>query len=189
MKTTVHTLESAPAPSQPLLENSVKAFGRLPSLHAVMATSPGLLEGYQTLHRLAIDATAFDPTERTVVWQTVNVRHQCHYCVPAHTAIAKMEKIDGAVVEALRNETPLADPKLEALRTFTLAVVDSRGRPSQSAIAAFEAAGYGERAILDIVLIVAQKVMSNYTNSLFETPTDAAFEAYAWSPTGSRAAA
>ncbi len=111
--TTVHTLDTAPEASKPLLENSIKAFGRLPSLHGVMATSPGLLEGYQHLHRLAIHGTAFTPEERTVVWMTVNVVNRCHYCVPAHTGIAKMEKIDESIVNALRDETPLPE-KLEA---------------------------------------------------------------------------
>ena len=129
MKTTVHTLDTAPEASRPLLEASRRAFGRLPSLHGVMAESPGLLEGYQTLHRLAIEGTAFTPAERTVVWMAVNVRHACHYCVPAHTAIAHREGIDPGVITALRDETPLPDPKLEALRTFALAVVDTRGRP------------------------------------------------------------
>ncbi|MFL4469436.1 carboxymuconolactone decarboxylase family protein [Tateyamaria armeniaca] len=179
--TTVHTLDTAPDASKPLLENSIKAFGRLPSLHGVMAESPGLLEGYQHLHRLAIQGTAFTPEERTVVWMTVNVANRCHYCVPAHTGIAKMEKIDADIVNALRDETPLP-AKLEALRTFTLAIRDTHGRPSADAIAAFEAAGYGERAILDTILIYAQKVMSNFTNALFDTPTDAAFAAFAWEP-------
>jgi len=179
--TTVHTLDTAPDASKPLLENSIKAFGRLPSLHGVMATSPGLLEGYQHLHRLAIHGTAFTPEERTVVWMTVNVANQCHYCVPAHTGIAKMEKIDESIVNALRDETPLPE-KLEALRTFTLAVRNTHGRPGADAIAAFEAAGYGERAILDTVLIYGQKVLSNFTNSLFDTPTDAAFAQFAWEP-------
>lgn len=179
--TTVHTLETAPEESKPLLENSIKAFGRLPSLHGVMATSPGLLEGYQHLHRLAVSATAFTPEERTVVWMTVNVANQCHYCVPAHTGIAKREKIDDAIVNALRDETPLPE-KLEALRTFTLAIRDTHGRPGADAIAAFEAAGYGDRAILDTILIYAQKVMSNFTNAIFETPTDAAFAQFAWAP-------
>lgn len=182
MKTTVHTLDTAPAASKPLLEKSIKAFGRLPSLHGVMAESSGLLEGYQTLHRLAIEGTAFDKEERTVVWMSVNVRHACHYCVPAHTGIAHMEKIDQPIIDALRDETPLPTEKLEALRTFTLAVVDTRGRPTAEQVAAFEAAGYDERAAFDIVLIVAQKVMSNYVNSMFDTPTDAAFEKFAWTP-------
>jgi AhpD family alkylhydroperoxidase len=103
--TTVHTLDTAPEASKPLLENSIKAFGRLPSLHAVMAESPGLLEGYQHLHRLAIEGTAFTPEERTVVWMTVNVANECHYCVPAHTGIAKREKIAEDIITALRDET------------------------------------------------------------------------------------
>jgi len=179
--TTVHTIDTAPEASRPLLETSVKAFGRLPSLHGVMAESPGLLDGYQHLHRLAINGTAFSPEERTVVWMTVNVANRCHYCVPAHTGIAKMEKIDGSIVNALRDETPLP-AKLEALRTFTLALRESHGHPGADAIAAFEAAGYGERAILDAILIYAQKVMSNFTNAIFDTPIDAAFAAFAWEP-------
>jgi len=179
--TTVHTLETAPIASKPLLEHSIKAFGRLPSLHGVMAQSPGLLEGYQHLHRLAIEGTAFTPEERTVVWMTVNVANTCHYCVPAHTGIAKREKIDDDIVNALRDETPLP-AKLEALRTFTLALRNSQGRPGPDAIAAFEAAGYNERAILDTILIYGQKVLSNFTNSVFDTPTDAAFAPFAWTP-------
>ena len=179
--TTVHDLETAPDASKPLLENSIKAFGRLPSLHGVMAASPGLLEGYQHLHRLAIEGTAFTPEERTVVWMTVNVANRCHYCVPAHTGIAKREKIDDAIVNALRDETPLP-AKLEALRDFTLEVRETHGRPGQGAIDAFFAAGFDERAILDVILIVAQKVMSNFTNAIFDTPTDAAFAPFAWEP-------
>ena len=179
VQTTVHTLDTAPEASKPLLEKSIKAFGRLPSLHGVMAESPGLLEGYQHLHRLAIEGTAFTPEERTVVWMTVNVANECHYCVPAHTGIAKREKIDDAIIEALRNETALPE-KLEALRVFTLAVRETHGRPGQAAIDAFFAAGFGERAILDVILIYAQKVMSNFTNAIFDTPTDAAFEPFLW---------
>lgn len=181
MTTTVHTMETAPAASKPLLKNSMRAFGRLPSLHGVMAESPQMLEGYQTLHRLAIES-ALSPEERTVVWMTVNVANRCHYCVPAHTGIAKREKIADEIIDALRDEAPLADPKLEALRNFTLAVRETHGRPGDDAMAAFRSAGFDNRAILDVVLIIAQKVMSNFTNSMFDTPTDAAFEAFLWQP-------
>lgn len=186
--TVVHTLDTAPEASKPLLEGSIKAFGRLPSLHGVMAESPGLLEGYQHLHRLAIEGTAFTPEERTVVWMTVNVANECHYCVPAHTGIARREKIAGDIIAALRDETPLPDPRLEALRDFTLAVRETHGRPSPEAIAAFEAAGYGNRAILDVILITAQKVMSNFTNAIFATPTDAAFAPFLWTRRSAAAA-
>jgi alkylhydroperoxidase family enzyme len=70
----------------------------------------------------------------TVVWQSINVEHACHYCVPAHTGIAAMMKVDEAITEALRNET--ANPKLEALRTMTLSIVRNRGHVAEEELAA-----------------------------------------------------
>ena len=177
---TKHTLETAPEESRPLLENSLKAFGRIPGLHSVMAESPALLHGYQQLHKLFAEQTSFDKDELTVVWQTINVEHECHYCVPAHTGIAKMMKVDDAIIDALRNETPLPSDRLEALRTFTLSVVRDRGNVDETAVAAFLDAGFTKRQILEVILGVSQKVMSNYTNHLAETPVDAPMKAFAW---------
>ncbi|MGB8714670.1 MAG: carboxymuconolactone decarboxylase family protein [Onishia taeanensis] len=176
---TLHDQTTAPEQSQPLLQNSVNAFGMIPNLHAVMAEAPGLLEGYQQLHQLFIDSS-FDADELTVVWQTINVEHECHYCVPAHTGIAKSMQVDDAITEALRNETPLPSDKLEALRTFTLAMVRNRGNVDTSAVNDFLAAGYTQRQVLEVVLGLAQKVMSNYTNHLAETPIDEPFKAFEW---------
>ncbi|MEH6566604.1 MAG: carboxymuconolactone decarboxylase family protein [Halopseudomonas sp.] len=176
---TLHDKNSAPEASKPLLEKSEKGFGRIPGLHAVMAEAPGLLEGYQVLHGL-FQNSSFNATELTVVWQSINVEHECHYCVPAHTGIAKMMKVSDEIIDALRNETPLPDSKLEALRTFTLAMVRQRGEVGQAELDAFYAAGYGQRQVLEVILGLAQKVMSNYTNHVAQTPVDAVFEKYSW---------
>ena len=176
---TLHTQASAPAAAQPLLENSLKAFGMIPNLHAVMAESPQLLEGYQRLHTLA-QQTAFDADELTVVWQTINVEHACHYCVPAHTAIAKSMKVDDAIISALRDQTPLPSAKLETLRNTTLAVTRERGVVSNDVLDTFYSAGYTRQNLLDIILVLSQKVMSNYVNHLADTPIDAPFQPFAW---------
>ncbi|UZD90380.1 carboxymuconolactone decarboxylase family protein [Cognatishimia activa] len=174
-----HDLETAPEASKPLLENSQKAFGRLPGLHKVMSESPQVFEGYQVLHKLFTE-TAFDADEMTVVWQTINVEHECHYCVPAHTGIAKMMKVSDDIINALRDETPLPSAKLEALRTFTLAMLRSRGNVTDAEMAAFFDAGYSHRAVLDVILGLAQKVMSNYINHVAETPLDEPVKPFAW---------
>lgn len=177
---TLHTHDTAPADAQPLLKKSQKAFGMIPNLHAVMAESPALLEAYQKTHELVVLGTQFSAIERTVVWQTVNVEHACHYCVPAHTAIAHMDGVHADIIEALRNGAPLGDERLEALRNFTLSVVRNRGQVSDMDRTAFAAAGFGDSAVLDVILIVSQKVMSNYVNNLFDTPVDAPFQKFAW---------
>jgi alkylhydroperoxidase family enzyme len=175
----IHDLETAPDESKPFLEKSQKTNGMIPGLHGVLAGAPGLLEGYQTLHKLFTESS-FNNDELTVVWQTINVEHECHYCVPAHTAIANMMKVDENITEALRNKSPLADSKLEALRTFTLAMVRNRGNVSQEELQAFYDAGYGERQVLEVILGLSQKVISNYTNHIANTPVDAPFEKFAW---------
>ncbi|WP_031427188.1 carboxymuconolactone decarboxylase family protein [Flavimarina sp. Hel_I_48] len=176
----IHSIESAPEESKVFLEKSKKAYGMVPGLHGVLAGAPQLLEAYQTLHEL-FTQSSFNKEELTVVWQAINVEHACHYCVPAHTGIAKSMGVDDAITEALRNETPLENEKLEALRTMTLSIVRNRGNVSQEELDAFYAAGYEERQVLEIILGLSQKVISNYTNHIANTPVDKGAEKYAWS--------
>lgn len=184
---TIHTVESAPDAAKPLLEASQKAFGLIPNLHGVMAESPQHLEAYQHLHQL-FQETSLSAVERNVVWLAINVEHQCHYCVPAHTGIAKSQGVDDATIEALRNNQPLPDERLELLRQFTLKLVRRRGVVADADVDAFLAAGFTRQHVLDIILGLAQKVMSNYVNHLADTPVDAPFQKFAWTPPGAAAA-
>lgn len=174
-----HTIETAPERSKPLLETSLRNNGRIPGLHAVMATSPSLLATYNFAHQQFM-ATTLTDEEKTVVWQTANVEQNCHYCVPAHTGIAKMMNVDDAITDALRNETALPTAKLEALRDFTLHVIRERGFVADTDTRAFLDAGFTQTNILEVILGAAQKLMSNYTNHFAQTPIDAPFEKYEW---------
>lgn len=175
----IHDIESAPEKSKPFLEQSQKANGMIPGLHGVLAGAPGILEGYQTLHKLFTESS-FNNDELTVVWQTINVEHECHYCVPAHTGIANMMKVDSEITEALRNETKLPNEKLEALRNFTLIIVRNRGHVTEEQLNTFYAAGYGQQQVLEIILGLSQKVISNYTNHIANTPVDDMFKKFEW---------
>lgn len=179
---TIHDESSAPEESKPLLLDSKKRNGMIANLHGIMAEAPGLLTAYRQINDLFV-ASSFDKDEVTVVWQTVNVEHNCEYCVPAHTIIAKGMKVDDAITEALRNETHLPNARLEALRDFTLKVVRDRGVVSDSDVQAFLDAGFTKRNILEVILGVSMKVMSNFTNHLADTPLDAPFQKQAWTKT------
>lgn len=176
---TIHTIESAPEESKASLENSVKAFGMLPNLHGVLSESPQLLEAYKTIHQL-FSNSSFNAEELTVVWQTINVEHECHYCVPAHTAIAHMMKVDPALTEALRNGDAMPNEKLQILQDTVLSIVRNRGNINDAELDAFYAIGYRQRQVLDIILGVSQKVISNYTNHIANTPVDEPFQKFTW---------
>ncbi len=88
----IHTIESAPEASRPLLEGSQKAYGMIPGLHGVLAGAPNILKAYQTLHELFVNSS-FNNEELTVVWQSITVEHACHYYVPAHTGISHIMNV------------------------------------------------------------------------------------------------
>ena len=89
-------------------------------------------------------------------------------------------KVDDAIIDALRNETPLPNARLEALRDFTLSIVRDRGQVEDAKVQAFLDAGFTKRNILEVILGYSQKIMSNYTNHLADTPLDSVFEKFAW---------
>ena len=181
MQFTVHTMETAPEGSQPLLEASLKAWQMIPNLHAVMAESPQLLQSYQELHQLFMQ-TSLTAEERSVVWLTISVANECHYCVPAHTAIAQMDGLDGSLIEALRSSASLQDLRLEELRKFTLALLKKNGQVSDEERAAFQAAGFEPKQALEIMVGIAQKTLSNFVNHLARTPLDNFAKKFAWKP-------
>ena len=176
---TLHTLETAPVGSKAILESAAKQMGAIPGLYSVMAESPELLDAYRYLHQ-SFMSTSFNAEELTVVWQSINVEHECTYCVPAHTGIALSMKVDPNITHALRNQTPLPSATLQSLREFTLAVVRERGNVSDAQISAFFDSGYSQKQALEVILGVSQKVISNYVNHLAHTPVDAMFEKFSW---------
>lgn len=176
---TLHDENTAPEGSKELLAKSKAAYGMIPGLHAVMAEAPGLLEAYQQVHELFVNSS-FDKDELTVVWQTINVENACHYCVPAHTGIAKSMGVDDAITNALRDKTTLPNARLESLRDFTLALVRERGNLDDATVQTFLDAGFTKRNILEVILGYSQKIMSNYTNHIADTPVDKPFQKFAW---------
>ncbi|BDY04746.1 carboxymuconolactone decarboxylase family protein [Ferrimonas sp. YFM] len=174
---TLYSDSDAPSKSKPLLADSRRDFGMIPNLHGVMAESPQLLQAYKMTHQLFCESS-FNDVERTIVWQTINGFHECHYCLPAHTAIAHGMGVDAGLIDALKVGAPLDDPRLQLLRDTTLALVRERGRLSDAQLQAFLSAGFSKANLLDMVLAIGQKVMSNYTNHLARTPLDEAFKPY-----------
>lgn len=177
MAFTLYDIDNAPAESAEQLQDSQKAFGFVPGLHKVLAASPETLKAYKLLHDL-FQKTSFNNTELTVVWQTINYYHECHYCVPAHTGIAHMMNVDESIISALHKGETLSDEKLAVLQATTRAMVDQRGNLSEQQVADFKAAGYGEQQLLEIVLGLSQKVISNFTNHLADTPVDEPFKQF-----------
>jgi alkylhydroperoxidase family enzyme len=180
-KFNVHTIESAPKGSKPLLESTKKAWGFVPTLHGVLAESPVALAAYDTLFGL-VGKSSLTPIEQQVVYQTINVFHECEYCTAGHTYLSRSVGMPEPVIAALRNATAIPDARLEALSSFTKRVVFERGFAGDAAVDAFIAAGFTRQNVLEVVTVIATKTISNYTNHLTRTPKESfmADPALAW---------
>ena len=176
---TIHTPETAPEASKTILQQANKNLGVVPGLFGVLAEAPKALEAYQVLGSL-FKETSLSTTEQHVVWLTINVENDCGYCVPAHTGLAKMDAVADDVIEALRNGVPLSDSKLESLRRFTVQLVQKRGWVEEEGVQAFLDAGYTQQNTLEIIVGMAHKVISNYTNHIADTPVDEVFRKFTW---------
>jgi uncharacterized peroxidase-related enzyme len=160
-----------------------KAWGFVPNLHRVLAESPAALEAYSTLWGIA-EKTGFTARERNIAYLAIIYENECTYCMAGHTNLSRMAKVAPEVIAAVRENRPIADAKLEALRQFAAKVTRQRGAVSEADVAAFKAAGYDNRAVLDLLVLAATKLISNYTNHLAQTPNDSFMKGAEWTAPG-----
>ncbi|MET2949822.1 carboxymuconolactone decarboxylase family protein [Vibrio owensii] len=177
---TYYTAETAPEESKALVEQSLKGFGMLPNLHAVLAEAPATYEAYNKTFELFMKNTTLSPLEQQVVFMTSNFKNKCHYCIPGHTWMMKAGKMPDEVIEALREGTPIPDAKLQALHDFTKELLDNRGHIGDDRLQAFLDAGFTQRQALEVLTGLAAKLISNFTNALAHTQPDKPFEKFAW---------
>ena len=101
-----------------------------------------------------------------------------------HTNLSRVARVEPEAISAVRDGRPIADPRLEALRQFAAKVTRNRGVVSEADVSAFKMAGYDNRAVLDVLVLAATKLISNYTNHLAQTPLDAFMKGAEWSAPG-----
>lgn len=175
----LHTIETAPEGSKETLSGALKQNGFIPNLYATMAESPEVLKAYRQMADL-FDATSLSPIEKNIVWLTVSYNNSCHYCMAIHSMVGKMHKLPDAMIESLRTNQPLTDTKLEAFRQFTALLVKKRGWATDEDIATFLAAGYTQKNVLELIVGIGQKTISNYVNHITHTPLDKIIEDFKW---------
>jgi len=174
----LHTPSDAPDDSKAILERTEKALGFVPNLYGTFAAAPALLDAYTEISA-AFDRTSLDATERQIVLLTASRANDCDYCIAAHSTISKMQGISDEVIRALHDGTELPTPRQEALRTFTRTVVEKRGWAPDEAVRSFLDAGFEPQQVLEVILGIGMKTLSNYTNHVASPPIDEAFAANA----------
>ncbi len=178
----IHSEENHPERSAEVLQKTKEKYGFIPNLLGALSEAPAAADAYMAMGE-AVGKTSFTGEERHVAWFTINTYHGCDYCMAAHSAMAKGQGISESVIDSARSGNDYEDEKLQALKTFTLAMLDERGWVNEAAIDAFLAAGFTQQNVLELIVIIAHKTLSNYTNHIVHTPLDDPFKPFEWTPT------
>lgn len=181
----LHTPDDAPEGSRANLAASLARYSRVPNLHAILAESPAALDAHHALFD-AFERSSFTLAEQQMIYLIINREHGCAYCMAGHTPMALAVDVEPEIVEALREGTPPGDPRHEALRRFVVRMVEARGQVAPGEIDAFLAAGFTRAQVLEVIVAIAMKVVTSYTNHVTRTPHDPHMARYAWTPRGGK---
>ena len=183
------TLNSAETEARELLDSAQKKMGFIPNMYNAMANSPGLLKTYMDGYVAFRAKSGFSPAEQEVIFLSISHANGCEYCMAAHSFMAEaVSDVPANVTAAIREGKPAAEVKLGALNDFTHIMVTKSGLPDRVDVDGLLSAGYTENDILEIILAISVKTISNYTNHIFHTELDEVFSKHRWIDPKSNAA-
>jgi uncharacterized peroxidase-related enzyme len=170
MKTfTVPTLATVTPANQAIFAQLEKGLGMVPNLYATMAWSEHALGTYLALQNAKSSLKA---KEREVINLVVSQVNDCAYCLAAHTALGGMVGFTPEQIVEIRKGGALFDARLDALARLVKSAAERRGHAAPELVDAFFAAGYTEENLVDAVVVIGDKIITNYLHALTRVPVD-----------------
>lgn len=160
---TVPARAEVSANNQGIFDNLQKGLGFVPNLYAYFAKSETALGDYLALQNRKSTLRA---KERELINLVTSQINGCRYCQSAHTVLGKMNGYTEEQILEIRKGSAGFDSKLDALAKFTASAVENRGRATEETKEAFFAAGYTEANMIDVIMVVGDKIISNYLHNL-----------------------
>jgi uncharacterized peroxidase-related enzyme len=165
----VPTRDQVSPANQALFDNLTKKIGSVPNVYAVLAHSEHALGNYLTLGN---SKTSLRAKEKEVVNLVVSQVNKCLYCLAAHTAISKSLGFTDEQVLEIRKARISFDPKLDALAKLVKSITENQGHADPQLVENFYAAGYTKGSLMDVVIAISDKIVTNYVFALTEIPID-----------------
>jgi uncharacterized peroxidase-related enzyme len=159
---TVPTRQTVSEPNQQIFDNLNKALGFVPNLYAYYAKNDTALGDYLAFQNRKSTLKA---KERELINLVTSQINNCKYCLAAHTALGKMNGYSDSQILEIRQGSAPFDAKLDALAKVTAAIVTNKGRVPNDLKESFFNAGYTEANLIDVMIVVGDKIISNYLHN------------------------
>ena len=165
----VPTRADVTANNQQIFDNLNKMVGFVPNLYAAFAQSEHALGNYLALQS---GKSSLRGKELEVVNLVVSQVNQCVYCLSAHSALAKRQGFTEDQILTIRKAAIDFDPKLDALARLAKSITENRGHADPGFLEQFYGACYEGASLVDLVMVVGDKTITNYLYALTEVPVD-----------------
>lgn len=170
MKTVlVPTYEDASTTNKVLMDKLKKALTFVPNLYATFTHSETALDTYLSLQNAKSSLSA---KAREVINLAVSEVNGCQYCLAAHTMVGKLVGFTDEQILEIRGGTAVFDLRLDALARLVRNVALTRGHTDKVMLQTFFDAGWNEGNLVDVMMAIGDKTISNYLHSTTEIPID-----------------
>jgi AhpD family alkylhydroperoxidase len=165
----VPTHEQVSAANQALFDNLKNGLGMVPNLYATLAHSENALASYLALQNAKSSITG---KSREVVNLVVSQVNGCEYCLAAHTVLGKMVCFTDEQIVEIRRGHATFDTKLDALAVLVKTIVSERGHVDPAHVQAFFAAGWTKENLVDAIVVIGDKTVTNYLHGSTKVAVD-----------------
>lgn len=155
--------------NQAIFDSLAKQLGFVPNLYATLAHSETALGSYLALQSARSSITG---KAREVVNLVVSEVNACAYCLAAHTAIGRMHGFTDAQILEIRGGRASFDARLDALARLVRGIALGRGHAEPALVTAFLAAGWTRGNLVDVVVTIGDKTVTNYLHGVTQVPVD-----------------
>ncbi|MEQ8535553.1 MAG: carboxymuconolactone decarboxylase family protein [Imperialibacter sp.] len=152
-----------------IFEKLEAGLGFVPNLYASFAHNETALGDYMALQNRKSTLKA---KEREVINLVVSQVNECQYCLSAHTVLGRMNGFTDEQILEIRTGQASFDSKLDALAKFVKDATINRSKPGRESVEALFSAGYSSANLVDIIIVIGDKVISNFIHGATQVPVD-----------------
>ncbi len=146
------------------------ATGLRPNVVRTLAHAPSVLRHLLGMFG-GLTSGTLDPALMEQVALAVAQANGCTYCLSAHTALGEKTGLCPDRIDDSRWAMD-PDPRREAVLRFTRALVVQRGQIDDEAVEALRAAGFDDKALVELIAFVSMHVFLNLMTEAAQTPVD-----------------
>lgn len=166
---TAPTREQVSPTNQALFDNLKRGLGMVPNLYATLALSEHALGSYLAFQNAK---SSLSSKAREVVNLVVSQVNDCEYCLAAHTVIGGMVGFTPEQILEIRRHRAPWDTKLHALAVLVENIAIERGHAVPAKVDAFLAAGWTYENLVDVIVVIGDKTVTNYLHGTTKVPVD-----------------